>query len=228
MASAAAQAAAAAAAAAAEAAEPEAAPAAKPASRVRSKAKKEPEPEEKKEEVNPYEVSKNFVFEKKKPEDKQEEPEEEKPPLKGWAKILDMFTNTPDHTEDFDPADIARSKTTSIVAMFGITFWVPYAFNSRSVFSRYYANQGLLMLIFMLPFTLIYSMFAGIVGVACTVPPTLANPHATLGFMGVIMDIFFFLVCYAIPIFMIYNAIRNINAGKAKDLPFIGFLRLIR
>ena len=182
------------------------------------------QPEPKKEVFN----SKDFKFERKKPAENNAEPEQEQEPLKGFAKILSIFTNTPDHTMDFDPDDIAKSKTTSIISLFGLTFWVPFAFSPRSAFSRYYANQGLLMLIVLLPFTLIYAMFAGIIGVACTTAPTLTDPSTHLSFMGVIMDLLFFLICYAIPIFMIYNGIRNIRAGKAKDIPFIGFLRLIR
>ena len=84
------------------------------------------------------------------------------------------------------------------------------------------------MLIVYLPFSLLYLMFNTIVGVACVQIPTADNPDAHgLNAMGWIMDIFFFLVCFAIPIFIVYNCIRNIRAGKAKDIPFLGFLRLV-
>ena len=183
------------------------------------------EPEEPKE--NPYEVSKNFKFERKaKPEGQQEENKEpENISLKD--KILKLFTDTTEHTLDYEKEDIAQNKKMSIIALFGITFWVPFVFSPKSRYARFYGNQGLIMLIMTIPFALLYLMFSGIVGVACTQQATVGSSGASLSIFGIIMDIIFFAICYAIPIFIIYNAIKNILAGKAKDLPFLGFLRLV-
>ena len=182
--------------------------------------------EEKKPEENPYEISKNFKFEKTDDSEKGEDFLKDDG-LKGFAKIMAMFKETPDHTLDYEKEDAAANKVTSIIALFGITFWVPFVFSSNSRYSRFYANQGLLMLIAYIPFSLLYLMFSGMVGIACTTAPTLGSTETSLSVIGIIMDIFFFAVCYAIPIFILYNCIRNILAGKAKEIPFIGFFRLV-
>ena len=183
------------------------------------------EPEEPKE--NPYEVSKNFKFEKKEKPEGQGEENKENEDLQLKDKILKMFTETTDHSLDYEKEDAAKNKKISIIALFGITFWVPFVFSPQSRYARYYGNQGLIMFIMSIPFSLLYLMFSGIVGVACTQQATVGSSGASLSIFGIIMDIVFFAICYAIPIFMLYNAIKNILAGKAKDLPFFGFMRLV-
>jgi len=196
---------------------------------VKDEAPPEPEkpaePEEPKE--NPYEVSKNFKFEKKEKPEGQGEENKEPENLSFKDKILKMFTDTAEHTLDYEKEDAAQNKKMAIIALFGITFWVPFVFSPKSRYARFYGNQGLIMFIMAIPFSLLYLMFSGIVGVACTQQATVGSSGASLSIFGIIMDIIFFVICYAIPIFMIYNAIKNILAGKAKDLPFLGFLRLV-
>ena len=213
--------------------EPEPEPAPKPKTRPKPEPKPEPEPEPEQPKENPYEVSKNFVFEKKKAENEGEEEEDEeederKDYFKGIKKVLNIFINTPDHTDDYDPAEAAQNKGTSIAAMFGITFWVPMAFAPNSLFSRFYANQGLLFLIFQVPFTILFLIFSGIVNLACTQTASYAGEASGLSPVGWIMNLLLFAICYAIPIFVLVLAIRNIRAGKAKEIPILGFLRLIK
>ena len=196
--------------------------------------KPEPEPEPEQPKVNPYEVSKNFVFEKKKDENEFEDEDEDEEgrkkidPLKFFKNALNIFINTPDHSDDYDPAEAAQNKGTAIAAMFGITFWVPLAFSPKSLFSRFYANQGLLFLIFQIPFTILFLIFSGIVNLACTQTASYAGESSGLSPIGWIMDILLFAICYAIPIFVIVLSIRNIRACKAKEIPILGFLRLIK
>ncbi len=178
------------------------------------------EPEEPKE--NPYEVSKNFKFEKKESAPVEDSSPKEKP--KGIKGFLDVITNTRDHSLEFDKNDAAANQKMAILACFGVTFWTPFVFRQDSRFSRFYGNQGLLILIAMIPCTLLFSLFAALlVGTACVDP---APPHfLTIG--GWIADLILFAICYSVPIFMIVCCIKNIKAGKAKDIPFIGRLRLI-
>ena len=178
---------------------------------------------------NPHEDSKNFKFEKKKEEEELTEEEEEAqksfPLLK---KILKMFTDTPEYTDDYDPQDAAASKNIAILSMFGITCWLPLVLRKNSMYSRFYANQGLLMLIFCIPFSILFGIFSSIVGVACSQDASFGNASSGLSVMGWIMDILVFGICYAIPIFVLFLTIKAIQARKAKEIPFIGFLRIIR
>ena len=214
--------------------QPEPKPEPEPEPKPEPKPEPEPEPEPEQPKVNPYEVSKNFVFEKKKDENEFEDEDEDEEgrkkidPLKFFKNALNIFINTPDHSDDYDPAEAAQNKGTAIAAMFGITFWVPLAFSPKSLFSRFYANQGLLFLIFQIPFTILFLIFSGIVNLACTQTASYAGESSGLSPIGWIMDILLFAICYAIPIFVIVLSIRNIRACKAKEIPILGFLRLIK
>ena len=116
----------------------------------------------------------------------------------------------------------------AIIAMLGITCWVPLVARKNSAYSRFYANQGLLMLIFTVPFAILYAIFSGIVGVACSTAAAYGSEATGLSPMGWIMDILLFAICYAIPIFVFVLTVFAIRDRKAKEIPFIGFLRLIR
>ena len=183
-------------------------------------------PEEPKE--NPYEVSKNFVFEKSEKKEEAEPVQAEKPKnIKGF---LAMFMNTKDHTIEFDKEDVAKNRKNAIIASLGITFWVPFVMKDYSRYARFYGNQGLLTLILMIPCTILYSLITGVVICnACTASVYSNGVEAFkyLTFGGWIAAIVFFAICYSIPIFIIYLSIQNIKQGKAKDIPFIGALRLI-
>ena len=171
--------------------------------------------------------SKNFKFEKK-TDDEEEETAKEPESFGGIKKVLNLFLKTPDHTNDYDPNEVVKAKGISIAAMFGITFWVPLVLRRNSMFGRFYANQGLLMLILCIPFSILFAIFSGIVGVACSHDAAVAGASSGLTFMGWIMDLIVFAICYAIPIFILILSIKNIRAGKAKEIPFIGFLRIIK
>ena len=82
----------------------------------------------------------------------------------------------------------------------------------------------------MVPSIIFYSLIMGVVICnACTasVYSNGAEVFKYLTFGGWIAAIIFFAICFAIPIFIIYCSVTNIKQGKAKDIPFIGRLRLI-
>ena len=177
--------------------------------------------------ADPYEESKNFKFEKKEKAEAQADSEDtqQKPTSKNLKDIINSLMDTTDHSHEFDRQDAEKNKVTSIIACFGITFWVPFVFSSNSRFSRFYANQGLLILILSLPFIVVNAIFTSIINSAC-IMYTSSGP--TLSILGYILDILLFGIFYLFPIFIIFTTIQNIRAGKAKDIPLIGKFRLIR
>ena len=181
-----------------------------------------------KEAKNPYESSKDFKFEKR--EETDEEQDEQKPAPKNIKEFIAMLRDTKDHTFEYDVNDIQQNKTLSIISCIGITFWVPMAFKGGSRVGRFYANQGILIFITSIISSILYAIFSGIVGVACTTYTNYDFTHTipTLSFGGVILDIIFFAICFAVPIFMFVCAFLDIRAGKVKDIPLIGKLRLLR
>ena len=171
--------------------------------------------------------STKFVFKKKDDEEGEgeegEEQKQENPTtLKGW---IEKFQDTKDYTHNYDANDFAAHKTQCILAALGITFWVPYAFCSNSLSSRFYANQGLLTFIVELIFGSIYALFANIISIAF-VENTFEGYRLSIA--GWIIGFLVTVLCFAIPVFIVYTSITNIKAGKVKDIPFIGKIRLVR
>ena len=175
---------------------------------------------------DPYAASKDFKFvRKEKPdEEEQSEPEPEKP--KNAKEFLDTISNTSDYTSSFDPNNFAENKKYCKLAVLGITFWVPFVFAKDSLSARFYANQG--FLIFILEVIAgIFNAFicGGIVQTAFYINDPY-NPH--LGIMGWIFDLIFTAIFFAVPVFLIITAFKNIDAGRVKDIPLIGKLRILR
>ena len=171
--------------------------------------------------------STKFVFKKKDDEEGEgeegEEQKQENPTtLKGW---IEKFQDTKDYTHNYDANDFAAHKTQCILAALGITFWVPYAFCSNSLSSRFYANQGLLTFIVELIFGSIYALFANIISIAF-VENTFEGYRLSIA--GWIIGFLVTVLCFAVPVFIVYTSITNIKAGKVKDIPFIGKIRLVR
>ena len=173
--------------------------------------------------VDPYADSKNWKFEPK--EEGEEDEEQKKDNPKNLKELIDKWQNTTDHTRDYDPEDFKKNKKFSIIALFGITFWVPFVFNSDCGSSRFHANQGLLVLIVEIIMGLGESIFAAMINTAFFDSASLSP---VLLVIGIILYLILTAIFYAIPIFMIATGIKNISAGKVKDLPFIGKLRLVR
>ena len=46
--------------------------------------------------------------------------------------------------------------------------------------------------------------------------------------VGLVIDLILTVIIYAVPIFMISSAWKDIKEGRVKDVPFIGRLRLLK
>ena len=118
--------------------------------------------------------------------------------------------NTKDYTADYDPADVQKNKSMSCIAY--ILFFIPLVACPDSKFGRFHANQGLLMLI-------LY--------VAAAIVTTIIRRIFSFIFLGFLASIISFVVYVALIGLMIIG-ILNANSGKAKDLPFVGTIRIIK
>lgn len=110
--------------------------------------------------------------------------------------------DTKDHSDEFTPEDINSNKAVAIIACFWILFFVPLVAAKDSGFGKFYANQGLILLI-----TGAVLNVAG--GILSNVP-----------FVGFILQMLLSLVSLGLFVFLIVNAAN----GKAKELPIVGGL----
>lgn len=119
---------------------------------------------------------------------------------------VNNFTNTPDATNQFDPADIEKNKTMAILSYLGFLFLVPLLAAKDSPFAKFHANQGLVLFIF----DIIVTVVSTILGI--------------LPFIGWLIS----LLLYAVVLVFVILGIINAAGGKAKQLPIIGGITILK
>jgi uncharacterized membrane protein len=115
---------------------------------------------------------------------------------------FDKIMDTPDTTGEYDTQDINDNKVFAILACFGILFWLPLVAAPKSKFGRFWANQGLILLIF---------------SIVCNIISKILSNIPVVGF--IISTIIGIVELAYLVLGIIYAA-----QGKTKELPLIGGL----
>ena len=121
---------------------------------------------------------------------------------------LEQVMNTTDLTSQYIPEDIAEGKLMSILSYLWILFFLPLVVCPGSKFGRFHANQALVLFIVGIVFGVVGSV-VGILGISI---------------VTWIVSTVLGLVDLALVILGIYYA----ATGKAKELPLIGKIRIIK
>ncbi|MBD5081298.1 MAG: zinc-ribbon domain-containing protein [Ruminococcaceae bacterium] len=111
-----------------------------------------------------------------------------------------------DFTATMDPNDIAANKVMAVLAYFGILFLIPLLAAPNSPYARFHANQGLVLFI--------VDIVVGVVGSILSIIP----------FVGAILSGVLALLVLVLVIMGIVNA----ATGKAKEVPIVGKIRIIK
>ena len=114
-----------------------------------------------------------------------------------------------DDTSAFDPADIESNKVMGILSYLSWLVLIPLIAAPKSPFARFHANQGLILAIIEIAF--------GIVLGALSLIPVI----------GIVFNIILSLLGLVFLLFSILGIVNAAN-GKAKELPVIGKIRLIK
>lgn len=124
------------------------------------------------------------------------------------------FNNTSDYTSEYEQADITNNKALSILSYIGILVLIPILCAPNSKFARFHANQGL---------TLFIAEIIGNVGLLILriVAYAIADP------LGVIFSVITWLFSILVLIFVIIGIV-NAAQGKAKELPIIGKVKILK
>ena len=125
-----------------------------------------------------------------------------------------QFNNTPDTTGEYDMFDIKNNKALAVLSYIGILVLVPILAAKNSKFARFHANQGLVLLIANVAYSIIQSVVLNIL--AWTIAPLYQIAKTLLN-----------LVSLVFVVLMIIGIVNSAN-GKAKELPVIGKLRLLK
>ncbi|MFA0814215.1 MAG: hypothetical protein ACC608_00335 [Anaerofustis sp.] len=127
--------------------------------------------------------------------------------------------NTPDSTNQFDPQDINANKVVSGFAYFGILFFLPLVAAPQSKYGRFHANQGLILLLL--------GIAVGIVsGILSAISTAIFYATYSYGLFYVVSAITWVL---SIGMFVLFiMGMINGFTGKAKELPLVGKIKLIK
>lgn len=126
---------------------------------------------------------------------------------------FDNLTNTPDSTSQFDPKDIADNKVLAAIGYLGFLFLVPLLAAPNSKYARFHANQGLVLFIFMAAYAIIVSILSFILGF--------------IPVIGWIIRMVLWLL-YLVFVALMVLGIVNAATGKAKQLPVIGSITILK
>jgi len=121
-----------------------------------------------------------------------------------------------DRTGEFDSADIQAASTISGISYLFILFFLPLVVNPGSAFGKFHANQSLILLI---------------AGIVCSILGKIFNIIGQIPVIGEIIaligGIAIGLISILLFVFMIMGMI-NAFSGKAKELPIIGKIAIIK
>ena len=128
------------------------------------------------------------------------------------AKVA-ALNNTADTTADYDADDIAQNKAMGILAYFGPLCFIPMFAAKGSKFARFHANQGLVLLIACVAWSIAYGILNWII---LAISWKLYFISSIIGLVSLV--------------FLVLTVIGIINAanGRAKELPVIGKIKILK
>lgn len=126
---------------------------------------------------------------------------------------LNKLNDTADTTGAYDKNDIEQNKVMAILAYIGILVLVPIFAAPQSKFARFHANQGLVLAICEVLFSIVYSILSAII---LAISFRLAFLTTIIGLLWLV-----FLVLAVL-------GIMNASNGKAKELPVIGKFMILK
>ncbi len=125
-----------------------------------------------------------------------------------------------DYTDKFRYPDMKKCRFECICACTGLMFFIPLVSVPESRYGRYWANQGILILLVELACLFSGLIIGGILSLLAMIP-------AVGGFFLVVKKIIG-AVLWATVAFYILYPLTFAARCKAKDIPLIGFIRVIR
>lgn len=127
---------------------------------------------------------------------------------------FNQFNSTPDTTHDYDPNDIKNNKAMAILAYFGLLVLIPLFAAKESKFARFHTNQGLVLFIAYIIFKIVAEVALGIL--FWTILPVYKIAELLFDLIGILF------------IVLVIIGIVNAGSGKAKELPILGKLRILK
>ncbi len=128
------------------------------------------------------------------------------------AKIANL-NDTADTTADYDADDVSKNKAMAVLAYFGPLCFIPMFAAKDSKFARFHANQGLVLLIACVAYSIVSSILNSII---LAISWRLYFITSIISFISVVFAV--------LAILGIINAAN----GRAKELPVIGKFKILK
>ena len=125
-----------------------------------------------------------------------------------------------EYTARFHPFDIRSCRMECACACTGLLFFLPLVSAPDSRFGRYWANQGLIILLIQLLLLLLWLIVGGVLWLLSLIP-----------FIGVIFSILRIaagILLTSVALFYVVYAMTFAAKGRAKDVPFFGQMRILK
>lgn len=128
------------------------------------------------------------------------------------AKIANL-NDTADTTADYDADDVSKNKVMAVLAYFGPLCFIPMFAAKDSKFARFHANQGLVLLIACVAYSIVSSILNSII---LAISWRLYFITSIISFISIVFAV--------LAILGIINAAN----GRAKELPVIGKFKILK
>ena len=135
------------------------------------------------------------------------------PPQNDFSQKIQNLNNTADTTAEFDQNDINTNKGMAILAYFGPLVLIPIFAAKQSKFARYHSNQGLLLLITAVAWSIVYGIINAIL---LAISWRLYTVSSIIGILSIVFFVLFII------------GIINASNGRAKELPIIGKFKILK
>ncbi len=130
-----------------------------------------------------------------------------------YIQALEDLNNTSDTTAEYEQEDIAKNKVFAILSYIAILWVVPLLAAPNSKFAKFHANQGLVLFIV----EVIWGVASAIVNLVLGWIPV----------VGAVIGLVMWLLGLVLLAPMVIGIINAAN-GKAKELPFIGKIQILK
>ena len=123
--------------------------------------------------------------------------------------MANIFTDTPNYTKQCTQQDISDNRVMGILSYCSFLVLVPLFAAKNSRYARFHANQGLILAIIEAILWIVFGLLSRI-------------PY--IGFLFGIIEWLGVTACAGLSVLGVVNAAR----GIARELPFVGFLRILK
>lgn len=136
-------------------------------------------------------------------------------------KTKNFFNNTTDESSLHDAQDVQQNKVLALVSYLGYFFFIPMIVKPQSRYLRFHGNQGLTLLLTEIILGVVHAVLCGIFGLI-----GLAGiPGAIISGIFIVL---FSIAIYGAILAWVILGIVNAVTGKAKELPLIGRIRILK